>query len=434
MNESLSPALVTSLVFSLALLANAAVKFWLASRQIRAVSRHRAAVPAEFVGTIALDAHQRAADYTVAKLRFGLLELALASAVLLGWTLLGGLDWLNNALMDAVGPRPLLQPLALLVAFAVINALIDLPFSLYQTFVIEERFGFNKMTLRLWLGDLIKSTLVGTAIGVPLAALVLWLMQATGAWWWLWTWGAWAAFSLLMLVIYPTVIAPLFNKFQPLQDELLKARVSALMARCGFAAKGLFVMDGSRRSAHANAYFTGFGAAKRVVFFDTLLEQLTPPEVEAVLAHELGHFKHKHIVKRIAGLFVASLAGFALLGWLAQQPWFYAGLGVAPNLPPAMGGAVPNHALALLLFMLAVPLFTFFLSPLMAQLSRKHEFEADAYAARQANAQDLSNALVKLYKDNASTLTPDPLYVRFYYSHPPASERIARMGARVQPA
>ena len=434
MNESLSPALVTSLVFSLALLANAAVKFWLASRQIRAVARHRAAVPAEFVGTIALDAHQRAADYTVAKLRFGLLELALASAVLLGWTLLGGLDWLNNALMDAVGPRLQQRPLALLVAFAVINALIDLPFSLYQTFVIEERFGFNKMTLRLWLGDLIKSTLVGTAIGVPLAALVLWLMQATGAWWWLWTWGAWAAFSLLMLVIYPTVIAPLFNKFQPLQDELLKARVSALMARCGFAAKGLFVMDGSRRSAHANAYFTGFGAAKRVVFFDTLLEQLTPPEVEAVLAHELGHFKHKHIVKRIAGLFVASLAGFALLGWLAQQPWFYAGLGVAPNLPPAMGGAVPNHALALLLFMLAVPLFTFFLSPLMAQLSRKHEFEADAYAAAQANAQDLSNALVKLYKDNASTLTPDPLYVRFYYSHPPASERIARMGARVQPA
>ena len=402
MNESLSPALVTSLVFSLALLANVAVKFWLASRQIRAVARHRAAVPAEFVGTIALDAHQRAADYTVAKLRFGLLELALASAVLLGWTLLGGLDWLNNALMDAVGPRPLLQPLALLVAFAVINALIDLPFSLYQTFVIEERFGFNKMTLRLWLGDLIKSTLVGTAIGVPLAALVLWLMQATGAWWWLWTWGAWAAFSLLMLVIYPTVIAPLFNKFQPLQDELLKARVNALMARCGFAAKGLFVMDGSRRSAHANAYFTGFGAAKRVVFFDTLLEQLTPPEVEAVLAHELGHFKHKHIVKRIAGLFAASLAGLALLGWLAQQPGFYAGLGVAPNLPPAMGGAVPNHALALLLFMLAVPLFTFFLSPLMAQLSRKHEFEADAYAARQANAQDLSNALVKLYKDNAS--------------------------------
>ena len=434
LNPPLSPALVLTLLFSLALLANVAVKFWLASRQIRAVARHRGAVPAEFAATIPLDAHQRAADYTIAKLRFGLLELALAAAVLLAWTLLGGLDWLNSLLLDTLGPRPLLQPLALLVVFAAINALIELPVSLYQTFVIEERFGFNKMTLRLWLGDLLKSTLVSFVIGVPLAALVLWLMQATGSLWWLWTWALWMGFSLLMLVIYPTVIAPLFNKFQPLQDESLTERVTQLMARCGFAAKGLFVMDGSRRSAHANAYFTGFGAAKRVVFFDTLLEQLTPPEVEAVLAHELGHFKHKHIVKRIAGLFVASLAGFALLGWLAQQPWFYAGLGVAPNLPPAMGGAVPNHALALLLFMLAVPLFTFFLSPLMAQLSRKHEFEADAYAARQANAQDLSNALVKLYKDNASTLTPDPLYVRFYYSHPPASERIARMGARVQPA
>ena len=434
LNPPLSPALVLTLLFSLALLANVAVKFWLASRQIRAVARHRGAVPAEFAATIPLDAHQRAADYTIAKLRFGLLELALAAAVLLAWTLLGGLDWLNSLLLDTLGPRPLLQPLALLVVFAAINALIELPVSLYQTFVIEERFGFNKMTLRLWLGDLLKSTLVSFVIGVPLAALVLWLMQATGSLWWLWTWALWMGFSLLMLVIYPTVIAPLFNKFQPLQDESLTERVTQLMARCGFAAKGLFVMDGSRRSAHANAYFTGFGAAKRVVFFDTLLQQLTPPEVEAVLAHELGHFKHKHIIKRIAGLFAASLAGLALLGWLSQQAWFYAGLGVAPNLPPAMGGAVPNHALALLLFMLAVPLFTFFLSPLMAQLSRKHEFEADAYAATQASAQDLSNALVKLYKDNASTLTPDPLYVRFYYSHPPASERIARTGARVQPA
>ena len=432
LNPPLSPALVLTLLFSLALLANVAVKFWLASRQIRAVARHRGAVPAEFAATIPLDAHQRAADYTIAKLRFGLLELALAAAVLLAWTLLGGLDWLNSLLLDTLGPRPLLQPLALLVVFAAINALIELPVSLYQTFVIEERFGFNKMTLRLWLGDLLKSTLVSFVIGVPLAALVLWLMQATGSLWWLWTWALWMGFSLLMLVIYPTVIAPLFNKFQPLQDESLTERVTQLMARCGFAAKGLFVMDGSRRSAHANAYFTGFGAAKRVVFFDTLLQQLTPPEVEAVLAHELGHFKHRHIIKRIAGLFAASLAGLALLGWLSQQAWFYAGLGVAPNLPPAMGGAVPNHALALLLFMLAVPLFTFFLSPLMAQLSRKHEFEADAYAATQASAQVLSNALVKLYKDNASTLTPDPLYVRFYYSHPPASERIARMGARVQ--
>jgi STE24 endopeptidase len=432
--DTLSPALATTLLFCAALLANLLVKLWLASRQIRAVAGHRGAVPAEFASAITLASHQRAADYTVARLRFGLLELALAAAVLLGWTVLGGLDALNAALLELLGPRPLLQPLALLVAFTVINGAIDLPASLYQTFVIEQRFGFNKMTAALWLADFLKSTLLGVAIGVPLAALVLWLMQATGDWWWLWTWGLWMGFSLLMMVIYPMFIAPLFNKFQPLEDAALKERVTRLMARCGFAAQGLFVMDGSRRSAHANAYFTGFGRAKRVVFFDTLLNQLTPPEVEAVLAHELGHFRHRHVAKRIAGLFAFSGLGLALLGWLAQQSWFYAGLGVTPNLPAALGGAVPNHALALLLFLLAVPVFSFFLSPLMARLSRRHEFEADAFAAAQASAQDLSNALVKLYQDNASTLTPDPLYVRFYYSHPPASERIARMGARVQAA
>ncbi|WP_028602169.1 M48 family metallopeptidase [Ottowia thiooxydans] len=433
--STLSPALLTSLVFGLVLLANIGVKLWLATRQIRAVSRNRSAVPAEFAQTIPLETHQRAADYTAVKLRFGLLELALSAAVLLGWTLLGGLDWLNDTLLSAFGPGyPLLQPLALLTAFALLNGVIDLPLAWYQTFVIEERFGFNKMTPKLWLADLFKSTVVGIAIGLPLAALVLWLMNATGSLWWLWTWVAWMGFSLLMMVIYPTLIAPLFNKFQPLQDEVLKERVTQLMTRCGFASKGLFVMDGSRRSAHANAYFTGFGASKRVVFFDTLLAQLTPSEVEAVLAHELGHFKHKHILKRIAGMFAFSLAGLALLGWLSTQSWFFAGLGVMPNLPLSMGGTVSNHALALLLFALVVPVFTFFLSPLMAQLSRKHEFEADAYAASQASAQDLSNALVKLYKDNASTLTPDPLYVRFYYSHPPASERIARMGGTIAPA
>lgn len=429
-----SPVLLTSLVFGLVLLASVGVKFWLATRQMRAVAQHRATVPTEFSQSISLEAHQRAADYTIIKLRFGLFELALGSAVLLGWTLLGGLDWLNASLLSVFGPGyPLLQPLALIGVFALVNGLIDLPLALYQTFVIEERFGFNKITLKLWLADLIKSTLVGIVIGLPLVALVLWLMQVTGSLWWLWTWCAWMGFSLLMMVIYPTVIAPIFNKFQPLNDEALKERVTRLMTRCGFSAKGLFVMDGSRRSAHANAYFTGFGAAKRVVFFDTLLAQLSPPEVEAVLAHELGHFKHKHIIKRIAGLFAFSLAGLALLGWLSNQAWFYAGLGVTPNLPVQLGGTVPNHALALLLFVLAVPVFTFFLSPLMAQLSRKHEFEADAYAASQASAQDLSNALVKLYKDNASTLTPDPVYVRFYYSHPPASERIARMGGKIVP-
>lgn len=420
-------AQLVSVAFCAGLLAHVLTKLWLNARQVRAVARHRHQVPAEFAATIDLPAHQRAADYTLAKLRLGLLDTALATAVLLGWTLLGGLDWLNSALLQAIGPQPLMQPLALLVLFSLINAAIDLPLSLYQTFVVEERFGFNKMTWRLWLADLLKSTLLSLAIGVPLALGALWLMQLTGPWWWLWTWGAWMALSLLMLVIYPTLIAPLFNRFEPLQDDALKTRVTQLMARSGFAAKGLFVMDGSRRSAHANAYFTGFGAAKRVVFFDTLLKQLSPDEVEAVLAHELGHFKHKHIVKRIAGMAAFSLAALALLGWLSQQPGFYAGLGVTPNLPAALGGAVPNHALALLLFMLVVPVFSFFLSPLMAQLSRRHEFQADAYAATQARAQDLVSALVKLYKDNASTLTPDPLYVRFYYSHPPASERIAHL-------
>jgi len=430
----LSPTLLTSLIFGLLVLVNLLLRLWLASRQMRAVAAHRARVPAQFAGSVALDAHQRAADYTLAKLRFGLLELALGAAVLLGWTLLGGLDWLNGALLALLGARqPLWQPLALLAAFAFINGLIDLPASLYQTFVIEQRFGFNKMTLGLWLADLLKGALLGIVIGVPLAALVLWLMQVTGGWWWLWTWGAWMAFSLLMMVIYPMFIAPLFNKFQPLQDEALSARVTRLMARCGFAAKGLFVMDGSRRSAHANAYFTGFGAARRVVFFDTLLTQLTPPEVEAVLAHELGHFKRRHITKRIAGLFVFSLAALALLGALMRQDWFYAGLGVTPNLPPALGGGVPNHALALLLFLLAAPVVTFFLAPLTALLSRRHEFEADAYAAAQTSARDLSSALVKLVQDNASTLTPDALYVRFYYSHPPAGERIARLDALPPP-
>ncbi|RYF54676.1 MAG: M48 family peptidase, partial [Comamonadaceae bacterium] len=354
---------------------------------------------------VSLQAHQKAADYTVAKSRVGLAETAFGAAVLLGWTLLGGLHWLNQGLVDWLGTG-MWQQLALLAAFAVISGLLDLPFSLYQTFVVEQRFGFNKMTWKLWLGDFAKATLLGVAIGAPIAALILWLMGAAGPMWWLWAWAVWMGFNLLLLVVYPTFIAPLFNKFQPLADEALKARVTALMQRCGFAAKGLFVMDGSKRSAHANAYFTGFGAAKRVVFYDTLLAKLSPGEVDAVLAHELGHFRHKHIVKRIVMLFALSLAGFALLGWLSSRTWFYTGLGVAPNLQGA------NDALALLLFMLAMPVFTYFISPLMAQLSRRHEFEADAFAVTLTSGRDLSNALLKLYEDNASTLTPDPVYVK----------------------
>ena len=419
-----SPSLVMTLLFSSVLLASLLIRFWLASRQIRHVARHRNAVPPAFAQNITLEAHQKAAAYTITKSRFGLLELALGSAVLLGWTLLGGLDVLNQTLMAWFnGGMP--QQLALLAAFGLISGLIDLPLTLYQTFVIEERFGFNKMTRKLWIADLFKSTLMGVLIGLPIAALILWLMGSAGRFWWLWAWAVWMGFTLLLLLVYPTFIAPLFNKFQPLEDEALKSRVTALMQRCGFAAKGLFVMDGSRRSAHANAYFTGFGASKRVVFYDTLLRQLSPGEVEAVLAHELGHFKHKHVLKRIALLFTLSLSGFALLGWLSTQAWFYTGLGVTPNL--GKNFEAPNDALAVLLFLMTVPLFTFFIAPLVAQLSRTHEFEADAYAMTQTSGRSLADALLKLYQDNASTLTPDPLYVQFYYSHPPASERLARM-------
>ena len=418
-----SPSVALSVAFALALSASMLVKFWLAARQMRHVALHREAVPAPFAQRVALHAHQRAADYTLAKGRFGLLAMAYGAAVLLGWTLLGGLDLLNVALRDALQPRfgDMAYQLALLAAFALIGGVLELPLDLYSIFRIEQRFGFNRMTWKLHLADLAKGVVVAAVIGLPIAALVLWLMDAAGALWWLWAWGAWMAFNLAILVLYPTVIAPLFNKFEPLADEALKSRVQALMARCGFEAKGLFVMDGSRRSAHGNAYFTGLGAAKRVVFFDTLLAKLSPGEVEAVLAHELGHFKHRHVTKRIAMMFGISLLGFALLGWLTRQAWFFTGLGVQPSL------AAPNDALALLLFVLALPVFGFFFAPLFALLSRRHEFEADAYACAQASGADLAAALLKLHEDNASTLTPDPIYVRFYYSHPPASERLAAL-------
>ncbi|MCU0920499.1 MAG: M48 family metallopeptidase [Burkholderiaceae bacterium] len=412
-----------TLLFAAALLASLAAKFWLATRQMRHVAAHRDQVPPAFAATVTLDAHRRGADYTLAKGRFGLLATAFGALVLLGWTLLGGLDALNLAMLEAVQPRfgNMAYQLALLAAFALIGGALDLPFELYSTFRVEQRFGFNRMTPRLFIADLLKNAAVGALIGLPLAALILWIMGAAGTLWWLWAWGAWVAFNLVLLVLYPTVIAPLFNKFEPLADVALKERVQALMQRCGFAAKGLFVMDGSRRSAHANAYFTGLGASKRVVFFDTLLQRLSPGEVEAVLAHELGHFSHRHVQKRMLGIFGFSLLALALLGWLSTLAPFYEGLGVTPNL------GVPNDALALLLFMLALPPFAFFVSPMLAHFSRRHEFEADAYACAQASGQDLANALLKLHEDNAATLTPDPVYVRFYYSHPPASERLAAL-------
>ncbi|MBX9715201.1 MAG: M48 family metallopeptidase [Burkholderiaceae bacterium] len=418
-----NPAFSLMLLFACALVISLLVRFWLATRQMRHVAIHSDAVPAAFEGTVSLEAHRKAARYTLTKGSFGLWSMAFGAAVLIGWTLLGGLGWLNTSIREAVQPLygNMAYQVALLAAFVLIGSLLDLPFDLYSTFRIEQAFGFNRMTWKLYAADAIKALLLGALIGLPLAAAMLWIMGSAGRGWWLWAWAAWMGFNLLALVLYPTVIAPLFNTFKPLADASLEARVKALMAKCGFFAKGFFVMDGSRRSAHANAYFTGFGAAKRVVFFDTLLDKLSPSEVEAVLAHELGHFKHKHVLKRLLSMFALSLMGFAVLGWLSGRSWFYTSLGVEPSM------SAPNDAVALLLFMLIVPVFSFFIAPVFAGLSRRHEFQADAYACANSNGNDLAVALLKLYGDNASTLTPDPLYARFYYSHPPAGERLAAM-------
>jgi STE24 endopeptidase len=409
-----------SVLFVIFFVLTLVLRYWLASRHIRHVLRHRERVPDEFAGAIPLDAHQKAADYTVAKTRYGLLHAIWSGVVLIGFTLMGGLQALSTALLHAVGPGMAHQFL-LIVAFTVMSSVLDLPFTYWFQFVLEERFGFNKMTVKLWLADMVKGSLIGAVIGLPLLWVVLSLMDKTGSLWWLYTWAFWCAFQLLAMVVYPTLIAPLFNKFTPLSDEGLRTRIEGLMARVGFASKGLFVMDGSKRSAHGNAYFSGFGANKRIVFFDTLLERLLPAEIEAVLAHELGHFKLKHIVKRIIVLFALSLVFLALLGWLKTQVWFYTGLGVMPLL------SAPNDAMALLLFMSVLPVFTFPLSPLTSISSRKHEFEADAFAASHSDARDLVSALVKMYEDNASTLTPDPLHSAFYDSHPPASIRIRHL-------
>src|SRR4051812_31375236 len=414
------PTLYFTVLFVVAVVAMVGTKLWLASRQIRFVARHREQVPSQFAGTIALTAHQRAADYTVERTRLTMIEIVVGAVVLIGLTLLGGVQALDLAITDWLG-RGYVGQIALVAAVIAITSAIDLPFDYYRQFVIEQRFGFNRMSKRIFVVDRLKGVLLGAAFGLPLLFVVLWLMNQAGSFWWLWTWIVWVVFQMLVLVLYPSFIAPLFNKFEPLKDEALKSRIEALMKRCGFAAKGLFVMDGSRRSAHGNAYFTGFGAAKRIVFFDTLLARLSGSEIEAVLAHELGHFKRRHVIKRMLVTFAISLAMLALLGWLTQQVWFYEGLGVRPSL---IGG---NSGLALVLFFLALPVFVFFVTPLGSLTSRKHEFEADAFAATQTDAQDLVNALVKLYEDNASTLTPDPLYTAFYYSHPPASQRIDRL-------
>jgi len=409
-----------SLLFAAFLIATLGTKLWLASRHIQHIQRHRDAVPEQFAAKIPLAAHQKAADYTIAKTRLKIALLVVNAVVLVGFTLLGGLQWLSELLTPAFGVGMLYQ-LALVAAVSIISSVIDLPLDYCKQFTLEERFGFNKMTPGLFFSDLIKHSLVGAAIGLPLLWVTLALMETAGNLWWLYAWLLWCGFQLFMIAFYQSLIAPLFNKFTPLEDESLRARIEGLMQRVGFASKGLFVMDGSRRSAHGNAYFSGFGAAKRIVFFDTLLSRLAPNEIEAVLAHELGHFKLNHVIKRLAVMFILSLGFLALLGWLKGQVWFYTGLGVTP----LMNGS--NDAMALILFMLALPSFTFLFSPLMSITSRKNEFEADAFAAKHSNSGDLISALVKLYEDNASTLTPDPLHSAFYDSHPPASVRVQRL-------
>ncbi len=413
-------SLAFTVLFVSFLLISLLVRFWLASRHIRHILANRATVPVQFAGQISLQAHQKAADYSIAKTKFALFIVLLNAAVLIGFTLMGGLQWLANASLDIFGDGWRYQ-LALVLAFALISGLVELPFDYFRQFVLEARFGFNRMSPALFFIDLFKSTVLSLALGLSLVWITLILMEKSGDLWWLYAWVLWCVFQMLMLVLVPLFIAPMFNKFKPLEDENLRTRIENLMQRIGFASSGLFVMDGSRRSAHGNAYFSGFGAAKRIVFFDTLLERLAPNEIEAVLAHELGHFKLKHVVKRIVVMFAASLAFLALLGYMKTQAWFYTGLGVEPM----MGAS--NDAMALILFALVLPVFGFLLSPLTSLSSRKHEFEADAFAAQHTNSQDLVSALVKLYEDNASTLTPDPLHSAFYDSHPPASVRINKL-------
>ncbi len=417
-----------SLIFICALSLNTALHAWLSWRQLHHVQGHRDAVPTDFSARITLAEHQKAADYSSAKSRLALLDLGIDTLMLLIFTF-GGLLHALITLCEQTFPAasaPYFNGLMLIGSIITVGYFAHLPSDLYRTFVLEEKFGFNKLTPALYLIDLIKKTVLSIIIGAPLLLAVLWLMHKMGQYWWLYVWAFWMGFNLLALLLYPTLIAPLFNKFIPLDNPELKTRIEALLARCGFQSSGLFVMDGSKRSSHGNAYFTGFGAAKRIVFYDTLIERLTPPEIDAVLAHELGHYRHRHVIKRFVLLGFLTLLFFAILGALIAQPWFYAGLGLTP--PAAESIMAPsNTALALMLFFLVIPSFTFPLSPLLSQLSRRHEYEADAYAARQTAASDLISSLAKLYRDNASTLTPDPLHSLFHDSHPPASLRVAHL-------
>jgi STE24 endopeptidase len=405
-------------LFVCALLLGAALELWLSGRQAAAVLRHRGEVPAPFSTSVSAQEHAKAADYTVAKARIGRLTTVLDVALTLALTLGGGIAAFDALWRRTHWSQPWLG-LAVIGSVVLLIQLVHLPFSLWRTFRLEARFGFNRTTPALYLADLAKGTALALLLGGPLLAATLMLMERAGRWWWTWAWGLWLAVMLLMAWAWPAFIAPLFNRFSPLKDQSLKERIEALLSRCGFASKGVFVVDNSRRSSHGNAYFTGIGRYKRIVFFDTLLERLAHPEVEAVLAHELGHFRLKHVRKRLLLSVGTTLGGLALLGWLTGQPGFYSALGVP----------VPSTHAALLLFMLVVPAFMFFITPLGSLWSRRHEFEADAFATRYASAAELATALVKLHRDNASTLTPDPLYAAFYYSHPPPLTRISRLRA-----
>lgn len=405
-----------SYLFLFALGAMLLTQLWLAWRHIRCVSTHADAVPDAFKDQIPLEAHQKAAAYTTSKTRFGMVESGIGVILLLGWTLGGGLNVLDQ-FWRSYHWDPLYTGTAFMLGTFLIMGLLDLPSSIYQTFFLETTFGFNKTTPRVFVIDLIKNTALMLLLGTPLLLAVLWLMLEMGSRWWLYVWLLWTGFSLFLVWAYPVFIAPLFNKFKPLEDNTTRQRIQSLLERTGFVSRGIFVMDGSRRSAHGNAYFTGFGKSKRIVFFDTLLKTLDDSEIEAVLAHELGHFKRRHVIKRMTIMFAMSLLGLALLGWLMTQPWFYTGLGLSQG----------STYGALMLFMMVGPIFSFFLQPLMAWGSRRHEFEADEYAVSQTNAQELINALVKMYKENAATLTPDPLHSVFYDSHPPAPVRIAHL-------
>ena len=408
-----------TIIFLIAVLISSTVQFWLAKRQANYVAAHRAAVPEAFKDKVPLVAHQKAADYSQAKLKLGNIDGVLSIVVLLSLTLGGGIN-LAFSYWPTVIASPLWAGVAATASIFLLMTLIETPTSLYQTFVIEEKFGFNKSSIGQFIKDQVLQLSLGAVIGLPILALILWVMDNVGPLWWLWAWGILMGFSLLMSWLYPTVIAPLFNKFTPMEDGSLKDRIQGLLTRCGFNSQGIFIMDGSKRSGHGNAYFTGLGNNKRIVFFDNLVASLEEEELEAVLAHELGHFKCKHVIKMLIATSIMSLFSFAVLGWLINQAWFYNGLGVEQS----------SNAAALLLFILVSSSFTFFMQPISAYFQRKFEFEADDFAANNAKATKMISALVKLYEENANTLTPDPLFSAFHYSHPPAAIRIAHLESK----